>query len=331
MAKKQLTLSISTPCKEDWNTMTPDKNGKFCASCQKIVVDFSRLSDTEIIHYFDNFKVPTCGRFSEKQLNTPITEMVMAQPQNRWAWALSALLLPTIAASQTIKATEAPPSVFEQKITEKGLLIEGEVAELGSHSPILNAVILIVINEKIVAITSSDSKGLFKINLPLAFDNQSFTMIFESKNREKQSLFFNNYAAILDSLLFISMEKIAEDKRFFKLKGKILNEHNEVLIGASIVVKGTTKGAVSDLDGHFELSCLSEEITTQDVGIVVSFVGYQTKEFTLSASKTNMDMTIVLDESTLVLGGYEYIVAPRSFFQRTKYRVKKIFRQIFWN
>ena len=43
MAKKQLTLSIPTPCTEDWNNMTPDKNGKFCAACQKTVVDFSRV------------------------------------------------------------------------------------------------------------------------------------------------------------------------------------------------------------------------------------------------------------------------------------------------
>lgn len=57
MAKKQLTLSIPTPCTEDWNAMTPDKNGKFCASCQKTVVDFSRMTDAEIFNYFDTFKV----------------------------------------------------------------------------------------------------------------------------------------------------------------------------------------------------------------------------------------------------------------------------------
>ena len=118
MAKKQLTLSIPTPCTEDWNNMTPDKNGKFCASCQKTVVDFSRMTDAEIFNYFDTFKWATCGRFTEKQLNTPIIEPLVLTPQNRWAWALSALLLPTLAASQTIKQESNnyyTPSVFRWK------------------------------------------------------------------------------------------------------------------------------------------------------------------------------------------------------------------------
>ena len=102
MSKKQLKLSIPTPCTEDWNTMTSTQSGKFCASCQKTVVDFSRMSDTEIIHYFSDFKGETCGRLTEKQLNSVIAEPLILKPNYRWAYALSALLLPTIAASQTV-------------------------------------------------------------------------------------------------------------------------------------------------------------------------------------------------------------------------------------
>jgi hypothetical protein len=66
MSKKQIKLSIPTPCHEDWNTMTATQSGKFCASCQKTVVDFSRMSDAEIMRYFADFQGDTCGRLTEK-------------------------------------------------------------------------------------------------------------------------------------------------------------------------------------------------------------------------------------------------------------------------
>ena len=41
--------SIPNPCSEDWNTMTPDDNGRFCGSCQKVVIDFTTYSTHEIL------------------------------------------------------------------------------------------------------------------------------------------------------------------------------------------------------------------------------------------------------------------------------------------
>jgi hypothetical protein len=128
MSKKQLKLSIPTPCHEDWNTMTATQSGKFCASCQKTVIDFSLMSDAEIIHYFSDFKGETCGRLTEKQLNSVIAEPLVLKPNYRWAYALSALLLPTVAASQTVKnsvPTEIrDPLVFEAKNDENVSTIE---------------------------------------------------------------------------------------------------------------------------------------------------------------------------------------------------------------
>jgi hypothetical protein len=212
MAKKQLTISIPTPCTEDWNAMTPDKNGKFCASCQKTVVDFSRMSDAEIFHYFDNFKGSTCGNFSEKQLNTPIIEPLTLKPQNRWAWALSALLLPTIAASQTAKINELTeiitPSVFEAKsiVGNDFISIEGEVRELGGNFlPVDGAIVAVNINTKIVAYGQTDSLGIFSINLPKTYGNQAFALEVSQIGFEKEQLLFENFDSIKGNRLFISL------------------------------------------------------------------------------------------------------------------------------
>ena len=60
-------LNIPEPCNEDWQQMSPTQKGKFCASCQKEVIDFTKLSATEIARKTKNAK-QLCGRFTSTQL-----------------------------------------------------------------------------------------------------------------------------------------------------------------------------------------------------------------------------------------------------------------------
>ncbi len=69
---KYLNLQINEPCHEDWNIMTPNEQGRFCGSCAKTVVDFSGMTNTQILNYFNSNTGNTCGRFYEDQLNAPI-------------------------------------------------------------------------------------------------------------------------------------------------------------------------------------------------------------------------------------------------------------------
>jgi hypothetical protein len=204
MAKKQLTLSIPTPCTEDWNNMTPDKNGKFCASCQKTVVDFSRMSDAELIEYFYDFKGSTCGRFNKKQVNKPLTERFVAKPQKRWAWALSALLLPNIAASQTVKSTAVtevvPPSVskdktkknnsVQHKIQEDSIVLRGMVVD--EHGEILPSAAIVILGKPIGVIVDITGHFVFKIH-PEDIDYQEFEIVASMVGYETLTMKINPF------------------------------------------------------------------------------------------------------------------------------------------
>src|SRR4029079_10390615 len=72
MAKK-LQLQVPTPCHENWENMTATERGRFCASCQKQVIDFSNTSDREVAMFFKKPSTGSvCGRFMEDQLNRDI-------------------------------------------------------------------------------------------------------------------------------------------------------------------------------------------------------------------------------------------------------------------
>jgi hypothetical protein len=72
----KLTIQIPEPCHEDWNKMTPKDNGSYCGSCEKTVVDFSKMNDTQIAQYVAAHPdEKMCGRFANTQLNRSISHL----------------------------------------------------------------------------------------------------------------------------------------------------------------------------------------------------------------------------------------------------------------
>lgn len=60
---------INKPCEKNWDDMTPRGEGKFCGHCNKIVVDFTSMTDEQIIAYLTEKKgQKTCGYFKDEQV-----------------------------------------------------------------------------------------------------------------------------------------------------------------------------------------------------------------------------------------------------------------------
>lgn len=56
-------------------------------------------------------------------------------------------------------------------------------------------------------------------------------------------------------------------------KGVVKDSKGETIIGASVVVKGTSNGTITDFDGNFSLSNVKKGATIQ-----ISFVGFKSQE-----------------------------------------------------
>ncbi len=75
------------------------------------------------------------------------------------------------------------------------------------------------------------------------------------------------------------------------VKGTVVDNTGMSVIGANVVVKGTTNGVITDLDGNFTLQANSGDI------IVVSYIGYLSQEF--PASDKLVKITLAEDNEML--------------------------------
>lgn len=74
------------------------------------------------------------------------------------------------------------------------------------------------------------------------------------------------------------------------VKGIVKDTTGEPIIGANVIVKGTTNGTITDFDGNFLLNANKGDI------IIISFIGYRSQEAQAAAS-----MNIILKDDTELL------------------------------
>jgi TonB-linked SusC/RagA family outer membrane protein len=85
-------------------------------------------------------------------------------------------------------------------------------------------------------------------------------------------------------------ELITQDKI---IRGRVVDENNQPLVGAIVRIKGNIKGIITDKDGKFLLTTSEQQLS--NLILQVSYVGYETKE--ISFDPTIGDQTIQLKRS----------------------------------
>ena len=86
-----------------------------------------------------------------------------------------------------------------------------------------------------------------------------------------------------------------------RINGKVLDAAGEPIIGANVIVKGTTNGTITDIDGNFTLNVPSECI------LQVSYIGFNTQEVKVTSTTNNITVNLKEDTETLeevVVVGY---------------------------
>lgn len=103
-------------------------------------------------------------------------------------------------------------------------------------------------------------------------------------------------------LVLLLMSCLTAFAQGIQIKGTIVDEQGETIIGASVVVKGNASvGSISDFDGNFTL-----EVPSENSVVVISYIGMKTQEIKVGNKRT-FNITLEEDRSELnevVVVGY---------------------------
>lgn len=161
----EIRIEIADPCNEDWNKMTPCEQGRYCAQCQKQVIDFTTWSDAALFNFFATRPQNVCGRMLVSQTQRAIH--IPPQPHSRLYRMVVAMGLAALAA-QPVNAQSKPPLKNDTVLTattlqekEKPLTtgeLRGKVLD-DKKEPLLAATIQVFQRGKLMGRTVTDFDG----------------------------------------------------------------------------------------------------------------------------------------------------------------------------
>ncbi|QHL88305.1 hypothetical protein GU926_13030 [Nibribacter ruber] len=220
MFKNRLTVTVPEPCHEDWNAMTRHDKGRYCNSCQKTVVDFTFMTDAEVVRWLSKQKGNTCGRFTEKQL---ARELIASTPSNNsWTWRAVALGLSAWLSTKTVEAQtkSSTPSSQQPVFTairvqpnatmttssqDSEVVLKGQVIDAETNEP-LPGVSILLKGTRIASVTNGE--GRFILDVPSKNLGGEPVLTFSFIGYKEQERLLNNLQ--ISSSIIIQLQ--AENK-----------------------------------------------------------------------------------------------------------------------
>lgn len=112
----------------------------------------------------------------------------------------------------------------------------------------------------------------------------------EKKSSKKR--WMKVFLTLMFGILALSSNMYAQSSTPITITGNVKDVNNEPIISSSILVKGTTTGAVTDIDGNYELKAPA------DGTLVFSFIGFKPQEIAING-RTTID--VILEEDVEML------------------------------
>jgi len=190
---------------------------------------------------------------------------------------------------------------------------------------------VIFLNSILASDVAAQYKSVKDVHLEANFENESITEVFdaiEAKTdfkfhfflkdiKKRVKLSFKKSDATVAEILYkvseeaqlkfrqvnnnIAVSKVQKPRsdndlvsisRSVIVTGQVIDENGETMAGVTVVVKGTTTGTITDIDGNYRLEVPEESV------LVVSFVGYATQEIAIG-SRTTINIQMEVDTQTL--------------------------------
>ena len=310
---QKLQLTIPEPCHENWQQMTPTDQGRFCNACAKEVIDFSTMTDIQVLNYFTNLThEKVCGRALPEQLDRIISRP--AQPKKRlfWYWNYFVMFFMFFAKGNTAKAqggikpvTECSPVKGKSEvITVAGYAVRRTTQTITGKVTDKDGIPVSFASVKIKGTntgTIADANGAYSLkvnsNAMLVISGAGFkdaevvvgTQSFINTVMEKDPN-YNLKEVVVTMAVCTRRRPVSEDNKIVKAKPvvifKVKDDNTDLVIENAVVtitrnndIKSDT--AINQKKGTYEFTKINEGSSYL---IKVEAANYQPNEFTIEAS-----------------------------------------------
>ena len=125
-------------------------------------------------------------------------------------------------------------------------------------------------------------QGLVKASLKYNSEWQIVSVKSLPDSKEKSMLSDEVYRVIMGAFKDVVTTPDMKAEVAFLVSGKVNDNKSNPIQGASVILKGTNMGTVTDSNGNFQL-----KVPSNNGSIVISFVGYKTEELVLNKLKSS--------------------------------------------
>ncbi len=294
-------------CDQKWELMPEQEHGgRLCETCERVLVDFTQLSEQQVLNQQrdNNFKL--CGRYTRGQVDRLHRHLAMEESQYKRPWLVSLAigvgsLLPLGVAAQV--DTNAPDSTAPEapvrSIHMKGLAEE-----------VVNIEVLQPTDKKRHRNETKQDIAPDSITIPI-----------------KQSV---PLPGVPGALTYPILDVVRSN---YIIEGTVTDkETGEPIAYASIYNPYLKIGTVADDDGKFRIEAPHDSAV---ITIAAGFIGYEVKEMQVFLGKETLNLDIQLESSVmgLMVGAVIYTkpslkqrvansINPAHWYRRIKHLIK---------
>jgi hypothetical protein len=279
--------------------MTPQGCGRYCDSCEKVVVDFSSMTDGQISSYLKaHADQETCGRFHSTQLNRAL-EIERVQ-HSSWKRALPLAAALGAAVSAGAQTAPHPQTRTEFAVDKDQRMVQGVVTS--DRGPMAHVK---VTHERLNRTVSTDLQGRFQFVLEDEMWVETDSLLISHEGFVAQTRLLSEFdqrclkieleREVVEEVVPHSLPMMVEGMEVH-VRGTVVDDHSgENLPFVLLRLRETTMSASTDFDGHFHLIVPLDSLPEMPA-LEMHFVGYESLVIPLVPEKLEID-TVAADST----------------------------------
>lgn len=224
-------------CDQNWELMPEQDGGRLCESCEKVLIDFTSISEETVLNQqrANDFKL--CGRYTRNQVDRLHRHLTLEETETNRPWLVSLAMGLSSMLPLGVAAQDSVIKMGEIKLSEDSSAYQTVSIVAGGLKPPS-------LENEVVAVDTVKVPVVYTVPMPGAPGNMQYPMLDVNNANE-----------------------------LIEIKGTVKEaDTGEPIPFANVWIGGTKTGTTTDFDGNFSIKV---PVSYGAVTLITSYVGYE--------------------------------------------------------